>query len=343
MTHALITGGGGFLGLAILKQLKQRYPDWKLSSLSRKDYPELKKLDVHCIKADLSQISVHELAQKIKGVDVVFHVAAKAGVWGSYESYHAINVTGTQSLLEASKATGVQYFIYTSSPSAVWNGNDEENLTEQDCPYPESYLTHYPKTKALAEKMVLKANDTSFFTTALRPHLIWGPGDPHLVPRLLQRRKKLKIIGSGQNKVGLTYVENAAWAHILAHQELTRGQEAKNAGKAYFITDEQPVFIWSWVNTLFKDLHLSTVDTRIPTQIAWLAGNVLEYIWKIFNLSDEPPMTRFVAKQLSCHHHYNLTAARQDFGYSEKISPQEGWNLLIEYYTDWLEKYPELK
>ena len=343
MTHALITGGGGFLGFALLKQLRQKYPDWTLSSMSRNKNPELEQLDVHFIEADLSRIAASDIISKIQGVDAVFHVAAKAGVWGSFESYHSINVLGTQNILEAAKAAGVQYFVYTSSPSAVWNGSDEEGLTEQECPYPQAYLTHYPKTKALAEQMVLNANDSSFFTTALRPHLIWGPGDPHLVPRLLERRKKLKIIGSGENKVGLTYIENAAWAHVLAHKELTKGTRAKNRGKAYFITDEEPVLIWNWVNTLFEDLGLSQITTKIPAQAAWVVGSVLELVWSTFSLSGEPPMTRFVAKQLSSHHHYDLTAAREDFGYREKVSAEDGWKLLIGHYTEWLKDHPELR
>ena len=332
------------MGLALIRLLREEFPDWTLSSVSRKNYPILKQFDVHNIQLDLSTASVSDLTDVLKGVFAVFHVAAKAGVWGSFESYHSINVVGTQKILEASKAAGVQHFVYTSSPSAVWQGDDEENLREEDCPYPQKYLTHYPKTKAIAEQMVLAANSPDFKTTALRPHLIWGPGDPHLVPRLLQRRKRLRIIGSGQNKVGLTYVDNAAWAHILAFKELmNEHHEPKNAGKAYFITDEEPVLIWNWVNALFKDLNLTPISSRVPTRLAWTAGLVLEVLWSILPLSGEPPMTRFVAKQLSCHHYYDLQSAKNDFGYEEKVSPETGWNLLIEHYKQWLNEHPELK
>ena len=323
---ALVTGGGGFLGKNIVKQLCQRGVD--VLSLARGSYPEVEKMGATSVRFDLC--SRDGLDEILQGIDVVFHTAAKAGVWGPKETFWSINVHGTENLLKAAQRAGVKKFIYTSSPSAVWNGSDEENLREEDCPYPTSYLTTYPQTKAIAEQFVLQANSDSFATTALRPHLIWGPEDPHLIPRLLARANKLRIVGDGNNKVGLTYVENAAYAHILAEKNLKPG--SPNAGKAYFITDLQPVVLWEWINRLLVSVGKNPIKGKISVKTAYRVGAILEWLYRTFRISGEPKMTRFVAKQLACAHYYDLTAAKTDFGYTELVAPEEAWNQTIRYF-----------
>jgi len=326
---ALVTGGGGFLGRVIVEQLLARGD--AVTVLSRSRYPQVEALGADGMSVDLSA-DVPDLAEKLAGFDVVFHVAARAGVWGERDDFFSINVEGTRRILEAAKAAGVGRFVYTSSPSAVWGGSDEENLSEADCPYPTKYLAIYPESKAAAERLVLSAGGPDFATTALRPHLIWGPRDPHLVPRLLERGRsgRLKIVGEGKNRVGITYVDNAAHAHILAADALAPG--SRNDGKAYFITDDAPVVLWDWINTLFGELGVPQVTGRVPVGLARLAGGVLEWIWRTFSRPGEPPMTRFVAGQLSTHHHYDLTAARQDFGYTMKVDPKDGLDRMVSYF-----------
>ena len=179
--------------------------------------------------------------------------------------------------------------------------------------------------------MVLAENSDSFATTALRPHLIWGPGDPHLVPRILERAHRLRIVGDGTNKVGICYVENAAYAHILAADALFK--EAKNAGKAYFITDLEPVVLWEWINNLLVALNKPPITRSISLSWAQRVGAVLEWIWKTFSLSGEPIMTRFVARQLASSHYYNLSGAITDFGYTEHTSPEEGMKQTLDYFS----------
>ena len=333
MKRFLITGGGGFLGKTIMKQLLNQ-PHTQIQSLSRSHYPELTKMGIQTIQMDLCEPNMDQLVEILRDIDVIFHVAAKAGVWGSKQSFLSINVTGTKNLLEAAQKAGVSKFIYTSSPSAVWNGGNEMFLSEQDCPYPldHEYLTWYPLTKAYAEKMVLEANTKTFATTALRPHLIWGPEDPHLIPRVIERHKKLRIVGDGKNKVGLTYVENAAYAHILAEKTL-EDHTSPNAGKAYFITDLEPVLLWDWLNQLLVELGYPTIKKQISSTVAYRIGSLLEWIWKLCNLSGEPVMTRFVAKQLSSSHYYDLSAAKNDFGYTEKVPKEEAWHKTISYFS----------
>lgn len=324
--RALVTGGGGFLGRAIAEMLLERGDE--VTILSRRRYPEIEALGAAGLVVDLSQ-DCPGLSDMLAGFDVVFHVAARAGVWGAREAFWSINVDGTRRILEAAQAAGVSRFVHTSSPSAVWSGEDEEGLSEADCPYPEQYLAFYPASKGAAEQLVLAANSPKMATTALRPHLIWGPRDPHLIPRLLDRGRagRLRIIGTGDNKVGITYVENAAWAHLLAADALS--PESPNAGKAYFITDDEPVMLWTWVNALFSEMDVPAVSRRISSANAARVGAVAEWVWRTFRLSGEPPMTRFAARSMSTHHHYDLSAARADFGYHQKVDPSQGWSQMI--------------
>lgn len=326
---ALVTGGGGFLGRAIVEQLLARGD--AVTILSRRRYPELEAQGAAGMAVDLSA-DVPDFAAKLSGFDVIFHVAARAGVWGEKDDFFSINVEGTRRILSAAQQAGVAKFIYTSSPSAVWSGADEDGLSEADCPYPTEYLAHYPHSKAVAERLVLEASAPGFATTALRPHLIWGPRDPHLVPRLLERGRagRLRIVGAGANRVGITYVDNAAHAHLLAADALAPG--SANAGKAYFITDDAPVVLWEWINTLFAALDVAPVTRRVPVRVARLAGSILEWVWRTFSRPGEPPMTRFVAGQLSTHHHYDLSAARSDFGYAMKVDPAEGFRRMVAYF-----------
>ena len=323
MKQALVTGGGGFLGSNIVRMLLDK--GITVRSLQRSDSPDLKKLGVEIIRGDISDRDT--VINAAEGCDVIFHVAAKAGVWGDYDDYYQCNVTGTKNIIDACKAHNIQKLIYTSSPSIVFAGEDEENINEST-PYPEHFLTAYQKTKALAEQMVLQANNETLATVALRPHLIWGLGDPHLAPRIIERAKagRLRLVGKQNNLVDSTYIDNAALAHILAAEAL--GTNANCAGKAYFISNDEPIPMKELINRILTVANLPPVTKTIPTQLAYTIGMMMEFVYKLFKLKDEPIMTRFVAKQLSCAHWYDLTAAKNDLGYQAKITIDEGMEIL---------------
>lgn len=312
---ALVSGGGGFLGEAIVQKLIARGDI--VRSISRSKYPKLERLGVTCFQADLSKEP--DLSKILQDVDVVFHVAAKAGIWGKRETFFAANMLATKHILAAAQIAKVRRFIYTSSPSVTFEANDQEGVCEKECFYPEEYLSFYSETKALAEQAVLKANSATFATTALRPHLIWGPNDPHLLPRLIarQREGKLRRVGKGENKVAITHVQNAANAHILAADALK--SHSVNAGKAYFITDGEPVLLWDWITCVCVSVGLDPVLKTISSTTAYRAGAMLEWIWRTFNYKGEPPMTRFVAAQLSTSHWFDISAAKRDFGYEPTV------------------------
>ncbi len=320
---ALVTGGGGFLGGAIVRRLRARGD--AVRSFARGDYSELRSLGVEVIRGDLADVA--SVSSAAAGCDVVFHVAARPGIWGPYAEYHRINVTGTENVLAACRAHGIRKLVYTSSPSVVFNGKDMEG-TDESVPYPEHYHAAYPQTKAMAERLVLQANGPELTTVALRPHLIWGPGDPHLAPRLIARARagRLWRIGRKTNLIDTVYVDNAADAHLLAADRLAPGSPV--AGKAYFITQGEPLPLWDMVNRILTAAGLPPVTKTIPAPIAYAAGWLCENVYGLLGLESEPPMTRFVAGELSTSHWFNIDAARRDFGYRPAVSLDEGMKRL---------------
>jgi 2-alkyl-3-oxoalkanoate reductase len=326
---ALVTGGGGFLGQAIVRKLRARGD--AVRSISRSTYPELANLGVEQFRGDLTDAGAIEKAAA--GCDLILHVAAKAGIWGRYEEYYRTNVVGTENVIAACRKLGVQRLVYTSSPSVVFTGHDHENVNEL-APYAERFLAHYPATKAIAEKHVLEANGPVLATVALRPHLIWGPGDHHLIPRLIERAKagKLRRIGDGKNRVDTIYIDNAADAHLLAADRLQPGSPI--AGKAYFLSNGEPVVLWNFINRILAAAHIAPVTKGVSATTAYALGAVLELVYRTFGIRSEPRMTRFLAKQLSTSHWFDLTAARRDLGYQPAVSIDEGLKRLEKWLAE---------
>ena len=317
----LVTGGGGFLGSYIVKQLLAK--DYDVTNLSRNTYLELSELGVQSLQVDLTDSSaVSEL--DLSAFDCIFHVAAMAGVWGKYENYYKINYKGTVNLFDKAKSDGVKNFIYTSTPSVVFGKIDIE-AGDESLPYLESYLTAYASTKAMAEKYVLNNCNDKTRALSIRPHLIWGPGDPHILPRLKEKSKagKLKRIGEGNNLVDVIYVENAATAHVQAYESLKINDSLN--GQAYFIGQERPVNLWEFINTLLVKSECDPAEDSISFSLAYKIGFILEKTFSFIGInSPEPPMTRFVATQLAKSHYFSHAKASRDFGYGPKISIEQG-------------------
>lgn len=327
---ALVTGGGGFLGGALVRALVARGD--KVITFQRGDYPALKKLGVKCHKPealdfDSQYLWIPQLTEIMRGCDVVFHTAAKAGIWGRPIDFENANEVYTQGVIRACTWAGVKKLVYTSSPSVVYAGKDEENIDES-VGYPARFLADYPRTKADAERRVLKANDETLATVALRPHLIWGPGDHHLVPRIIDRarRGKLKLVGSGACLVDSTYIDNAVHAHLCAAEHLHIG--APCAGKAYFISNSEPLAMADLINRILAAAGLPPVIRSVKPGVAYAVGAILETLYRLLGIEREPIMTRFVAKQLSTAHWFNLSAAKRDLKYEPVVSIDEGMKRL---------------
>jgi nucleoside-diphosphate-sugar epimerase len=323
---ALVTGGGGFLGKAIVKLLRARGDE--VRSFSRNPHPVLTELGVEHCRGELGDAEAVKRA--VEGCDIVFHVAAKAGVWGPYEEFYQANVLGTKHVIDACRQFGIKRLVYTSSPSVVFDGSDMEGVDES-IPYPEHFEAFYPQTKAEAEQLVMNANDQNLATVALRPHLIWGPEDNHLVPRILERGAKgaLRKLGTRECLVDTIYVDNAALAHLQAADHLDVGSAV--AGKAYFLSQGEPLPIWDVVNRILDAGGLPPVTRTISPALAYKVGAILEKVYGLLNLKGEPRMTRFVAKELSTSHWFDLSAARNDFGYQPEVSFDEGMERLREW------------
>ena len=315
--NILVTGGGGFLGKAIVKKLVNRGD--RVRSFSRGYYPVLEKMNVEQIQGDISDTVA--IASACEGIETVFHVAAKAGVWGKYRDFHQTNVNGTCNVIAACQSNEVQRFIYTSSPSVIFDGSDMRGVDES-IPYPDRYTAHYPRTKALAEQAVLRAVSEGLPAIILRPHLIWGPEDNHLVPRIIQRAKRLRRVGDGSNQVDTVYIDNAAQAHIQAADRLSA--DPTLSGNIYFISQDEPIALWDMVDAILHAAGLEPVRKSIPARSAKLIGMILEFLYRILPIETEPQMTRFLAKELSTDHWFDISAAKRDLGYLPRISTQEG-------------------
>jgi nucleoside-diphosphate-sugar epimerase len=327
LQKVLVTGGGGFLGEAIVRLLVKRGDH--VRSFSRGYYHDLESIGVEQIQGNIGDKIAVE--QACKGIDLVFHVAAKPGVWGEYAEYYRTNVIGTRNIISGCTKHHVSRLVHTSSPSVVFNGTDMENVDES-VPYPDKFCAHYPRTKAEAEQHVVKAAGNNLKTIILRPHLIWGPKDNHLVPRIIERATRLVRVGDGKNLVDTIYIDNAADAHILAADKLEENHQL--SGNIYFISQGEPIPLWEMVNAILKTAGLGPVNRSIPKKAAWLIGAFLEFTYRTFNLSGEPQMTRFLAEELATAHWFNISAARKDLGYTPRISIDEGLYQL----ENWLKK-----
>ena len=315
----LVTGGAGFLGGALVRSLVAQ--GHEVRSFSRGDHPEVAAAGAQPCRGDLADVVA--LGHAMSGCETVFHVAARVGGWGPAAEYHQTNVVGTENVIKACRSAGVARLVYTSTPSVVHTGGDIEG-GDESLPYATHFTASYPRTKAEAERLVLAANGAGLATVALRPHLVWGPGDPQLLPRLLARARagRLRIVGDGQKLVDTTFIDNAVAAHLLAAERL--GPQAACAGQAYFIAQGEPLPSQELLNAFLGVAGLAPETRKIPAAVAWWVGALAELSFHLLRRQDEPPLTRFAAEQLSTAHWYDLTAARRDLGYEPVVSMEQG-------------------
>jgi nucleoside-diphosphate-sugar epimerase len=316
---ALVTGGGGFLGSAIVRRVIARGDS--VRSFSRQRYPELEKLGVEQFSGDLADANAVDRAAA--DCDIVFHVAAKAGIWGPYREFRDANIIGTRNVIAACRKLRINRLVYTSSPSVVHTGHDLQGVSES-VPISRHFEAHYPATKAIAEREVLAANGAELATVALRPHLIWGPGDVHLVPRLIERAKqgKLRLIGDGSKLVDVTYIDNAVDAHINAADRLS--PDSPVAGKVYFISQGEPVRMAYFINRILAAANLPSLKKSLSFPIAYGLAWLIEFAATAANWQNEPRLTRFVVRQFATAHWFDISAARRDLEYTPRVSTEEG-------------------
>jgi 2-alkyl-3-oxoalkanoate reductase len=315
---ALVTGGGGFLGSNLVRALLARGDTVRV--LARGDYPRLRALGAETVRGDITDAAA--TAAACRGMDVVFHTAAKAG-WGDPRDFEAINVAGTQHVVDGCKQMGVPVLVHTSSPSVVHSDGDIEG-GDESLPYGTRFTAHYPRTKMLSEALALAASDEKLKVVALRPRLIWGPGDRHILPRLLERARagRLRRIGSRDPKCDFSYIDNCVHAHLLAADRLRAG--APLGGKAYFVSDDAPIGVWTMVDRMIGCAGLPPLKGSVPAGFAYAVGATLEAIHRTFGLEGDPLILRFAVTEFSQARWFNIGAAKRDLGYAPLIAQEEG-------------------
>lgn len=323
----LVTGGGGFLGGAICRLLRAR--GTPVVSLARRHYPQLDALGVIQHRGDITRLD--DVLAAAAHARAIIHTAALPGMWGPFEHYYATNVTGTDHVLAACALHGISKLVYTSTPSVVHAGHDLAGVDES-VPYATHFKAHYPRTKAIAEQRVLQAHSPELATVALRPHLIWGPGDQHLLPRLVARARqgRLRFIGAASKPIDVVYIDNAAQAHLDALDRLEPG--AACGGRAYFISQGEPVPTDRMINLLLAACGLPPERRRLPYGLAYALGALLETGYRCLRIAREPPLTRFVVEQLATAHWFDISAARRDLGYEPRVGLEEGLCRLKEWW-----------
>jgi nucleoside-diphosphate-sugar epimerase len=337
--RAFVTGGGGFLGGALVRALRARGDD--VTSFARGDYPALRELGVTHVRGDIADLEA--LTRTIRGHDVVFHVAALVQPFGVPADFDRVNIEGTRHVIEAMAKTGVDALVFTSTPSVIHDGNDAQGIDESK-PYPAQHMCDYFRTKAAAEVIVREANGRALDggktlrTTCLRPHGVFGPGDTSLMPLLITRAKagRLRIIGRGDTKVDWCYVDNAVDAHILAALAL-RAPPYAPAGRVYFIANDEPVNPWSFFNDILAQLSLPTVERSVPLGLATTMGGLAEGAWSLFGLKGEPPGTRAMASVLGTSHWFDLSAAKRDLGWTPRVPLKDGVAATVPYLRSMLD------
>ena len=323
-SKTLVTGGGGFLGRGIVKACIERGDE--VVTLQRGDYPELEKMGASVVRGSVDDEEA--VARAMEGVERVFHVAAKVGASSDREAFYSANVTGTERIIAACKEAGAD-LIFTSSPSVVFSHGDLEGVDESH-PYPEHYEALYPETKALAEQRVRAAHKDGVKSVSLRPHIIWGPGDTSLLPRLLARADRLrKIVTKGPPKrMDVTYIDDAVRAHLVAADRLREAPEVVS-GKVYFISGET-VEIWPFIDEVLVAAGKAPVKRSAPRGAAMAAGWVFETAHKLSGKAGEPQMSRWIVRELTTSHWFDTTAAKEDLGFVPEVDRKDGLKALAD-------------
>ncbi|CCH61220.1 hypothetical protein TBLA_0E01630 [Henningerozyma blattae CBS 6284] len=334
-TSVLLVGGSGFLGLHLIDKYYALQPRPEIHILDIRPIPRkinLKQFsfdpkDIHFHKGNLtSPEEVEDIIRKSK-CEVLVHSASPIHGQESH-IYTTVNVKGTRNLLDISKKLGIRAFVYTSSAGVIFNGQDIHN-GDETWPIPEVPMDAYNETKAIAENMVLEANDekSNFYTIALRPAGIFGPGDRQLVPGLRQVAKlgqsKFQV-GDNNNLFDWTYVGNVADSHVLATQKLLdKTTCSKVSGESFFITNDTPSYFWALARTVWKaDGHIDKRIIVLKRPIAILAGYLSEFFSKL--LGKEPGLTPFRVKIVCAYRYHNISKAKRLLDYQPNVDIEEG-------------------
>jgi nucleoside-diphosphate-sugar epimerase len=309
----LATGASGFLGRAVVRALQQNGHDVRTLQRRPSGVPG----------ADDHRGSVTDpdaTSAAVAGVDAVVHLAAKVSLAGDPAEFHAVNVEGTRTLLDAAAAAGVSRVVHVSSPSVAHAGHALAGVGAEPAD-PSAARGEYARTKAEAELLALSRSGDATSLVAIRPHLVWGPGDTQLIARVVDRarRGRLPLLNGGTALIDSTYVDNAASGIVAA---LHRVDEV--SGRVYVLTNGEPRPVGDLLAGICRASGVRPPRFSVPAGLARTAGGLVERVWAVRPGSDEPPMTRFLAEQLSTAHWFDQTDIRRDLRWTPAVSIDEG-------------------
>ncbi len=318
--RVLITGGRGLLGSAVVQEIHKAGHDCVVVQRNPSG--------VRGVQEFLDDLTAPMHSEQwLAGVDTVVHLAAKVGIVGSYQEFFETNVRATRMLLETAKSHGVQRFIYASSPSVAHTGRALIGVGAQKAE-PAGVRGAYSQTKALAELDVLAANSAGFSTMALRPHLVWGPGDTQLIERIVARARsgRLFLIDGGYSLIDTTYVTNAAQAFASALDATPSA-----FGRALMVTNGEPRTVRETLGRIAHAAGAQVPSRSIPFHIAMAAGHAAELAWR--NRASEPPLTSFLVEQLATAHWFDIEETKKLLNWSPSISLDQGFAELAKWYA----------
>ncbi len=316
----LVTGGTSLVGGEVATRLRRRGDDVVLFQRHPSEAGFEERL------GDIADPAA--VVAATADADAVVHIAARVGIVGDWSEFETTNVVGTANVIAAAQAERIGRMVYVSSPSVAHAGKSLIGVGAGP-PDPEGVSGHYARSKAEAELLALAASPAVAPIVAIRPHLIWGPGDTQLVGRIVERARqgRLATIGSGLALIDTTYVTNAADAIIAA---LDRAPEL--AGRAFVVTNGQPRPIAEMISRIVTAAGFSPPRLRVPYQAARVGGLVAERIWDRADRDDEPPITTFLAEQLATAHWFDQRETRAALQWEPKTGLDEGFARLGEWF-----------
>ena len=328
--RVLLTGGTSLLVRRTAERLLARGDDVVLVQRGRAD------IDIEQVQGDVRDPDA--VGRAVAGCDAVVHAAAKVGVVGRWEDYRSVNVDGTSVVLDAARAVGVRSMVYVSTPSVAHSGSSLFGAGAEP-PFTGRHVTgrvgaFYAESKAIAEQLALAAADDTMAVVAVRPHLVWGPGDTQLVGRIVDRARsgRLALIGGGTALVDTTYVDNAASALVAALDAAGPGMPC--SGRAYVIANGEPRPVRELVESILHAAGVDATAKKVPLGIATVAGSLVERLWALRRTDEEPPLTRFLAEQLGTAHWFDPRPARDDLGWTPTVSLDQGFAELTRWFAE---------
>jgi nucleoside-diphosphate-sugar epimerase len=324
----LVTGGSSLIGAALAMALVERGDEVVVQQRHRSE--GLAASDVRQELGDIRDLDV--VASAAAGCDAIVHLAAKVGVVGEWEEYRSVNVDGTRNVVTAATHHDIGRLVHVSSPS-VAHGGEPIIGGAADLPVLGRRRAWYAESKALAEIDVLAAAGDDLGVVAIRPHLVWGPGDTQLVGRIVERARagRLALVGGGSALVDTTYIDNAVDALVAALDAVEPA--ALCSGRAYVISNGEPRMIRELVEGICRAANVPFAPRSVPLRAGRALGAIVERVWPLLRRDDEPPLTQFLAEQLGTAHWFDMRPAQRDLGWAPRISIDEGLDRLAAWYS----------